>query len=137
MGKLALITGGNSGIGLATAKQFVNEGAHVLITGRREPELAAAVREIGRHVTGVQSEVSNLADLDRLFARIKREKGTLDIVLANAGVAKYAPFGRITRIRNRNQESGGGYESDQGVAKQSACPRGLQYAVQQERLCGR
>jgi NAD(P)-dependent dehydrogenase (short-subunit alcohol dehydrogenase family) len=95
-GKTALITGGNSGIGLATAKQFVNEGAYVFITGRREPELAAAVKEIGRNVTGVRGNVSNLGDLDRLFAHIKREKGKLDIVFANAGVAKYAPFGTIT-----------------------------------------
>src|SRR6266550_7332916 len=95
-GKIALITGGNSGIGLATAKQFVNEGAHVFISGRREPELATAVKEIGRNVTGVQGDVSDLGDLDRLFAQIKREKGKLDIVFANAGVAKYAPFGTIT-----------------------------------------
>src|SRR5258707_5482738 len=95
-GKIALITGGNSGIGLATAKRFVNEGAYVFITGRREPELAAAIKEIGRNVTGVQGDVSNLADLDRLFEQIKREKGKLDIVFANAGVAKFAPFGTIT-----------------------------------------
>jgi NAD(P)-dependent dehydrogenase (short-subunit alcohol dehydrogenase family) len=95
-GKVALITGGNSGIGLATAKQFVNEGAYVFITGRRDPELAAAVKEIGRHVTGVQGDVSNLADLDRLFARIQQEKGKLDIVFANAGAATYAPFGKVT-----------------------------------------
>ena len=95
-GKIALITGGSSGIGLATAKQFVNEGAYVFITGRREAELAAAVKEIGSHVTGVQGDVSNLGDLDRLFAQIKREKGKLDIVFANAGVATYAPFGKIT-----------------------------------------
>ena len=95
-GKIALITGGNSGIGLATAKQFVNEGAYVFITGRREPELAAAVKEIGRNVTGVQGDVSNLGDLDRLFAQIKRDKGKLDIVFANAGGAKFAPFGKIT-----------------------------------------
>jgi len=95
-GKIALVTGGNSGIGLATAKQFVNEGAYVFITGRRHPELAAAVKEIGRNVTGVQGDVSNLGDLDRLFAQIKREKGKLDIVFANAGIAKYAPFGSIT-----------------------------------------
>ncbi len=95
-GKIALITGGNSGIGLATAQQFVYEGAYVFITGRREPELAAAVKEIGSHVTGVHGDVSNLGDLDRLFARIKREKGTLDSVFANAGVATYAPFGEIT-----------------------------------------
>ncbi len=95
-GKTALVTGGNSGIGLATAKEFVNEGAHVFITGRRDAELAAAVKEIGRHVTGVQGDVANLGDLDRLFARIEREKGRLDIVFANAGVATYAPLGKIT-----------------------------------------
>src|SRR5437870_5315628 len=95
-GKVALITGGNSGIGLATAKQFVNEGAYVFITGRREAELAAAVKEIGRHVTGVQGDVSHLGDLGRLFDQIKREKGRLDIVFANAGVAKFAAFGTIT-----------------------------------------
>jgi len=95
-GKTALITGGSSGIGLATAKRFVNEGAYVFITGRRDRELAAAVEEIGRNVTGVQGDVSNLGDLDRLFAQIKREKGKLDVVFANAGVARYAPFGKIT-----------------------------------------
>ena len=95
-GKIAVVTGGNSGIGLATAKQFVNEGAHVFITARRNAQLAAAVKEIGRNVTGVQGDVSNLGDLDRLFAQIKRDKGKLDIVFANAGVAKYAPFGKVT-----------------------------------------
>src|SRR5213079_2281616 len=95
-GKIALITGGNSGIGLATAKQFVNEGAYVFITGRRDPELAAAVKEIGRNVTGVRGDVSNLDDLDRLFAQIKKERGKIDIVFANAGVARYAPLGSIT-----------------------------------------
>jgi NAD(P)-dependent dehydrogenase (short-subunit alcohol dehydrogenase family) len=95
-GKIALITGGTSGIGLATAKQFVNEGAYVFITGRREPELAAAVKEIGRNVSVAQGDVSNLADLDRLFGQIRKEKGKLDVVFANAGVAKYAPFGKIT-----------------------------------------
>jgi NAD(P)-dependent dehydrogenase (short-subunit alcohol dehydrogenase family) len=95
-GRITLITGGNSGIGLAAAKQFVNEGAYVFITGRRDAELAAAVKEIGRNVTGMQGDVANLNDLDRLFAQIKREKGRLDIVFANAGVAKYAPLGSIT-----------------------------------------
>ena len=95
-GKIALITGGTSGIGLATAKQFVNEGAYVFITGRREPELAAAVKEIGRNISGVQGDVSNIADLDRLFGQIRKEKSKLDVVFANAGVAKYAPFGKIT-----------------------------------------
>jgi NAD(P)-dependent dehydrogenase (short-subunit alcohol dehydrogenase family) len=95
-GRIALVTGGNSGIGLATAKQFVNEGAYVFITGRRERELAAAVKAIGRHVTGVQGDVSNLGDLDRLFAQVTLEKGRLDVVFANAGVAKFAPVGTIT-----------------------------------------
>ena len=95
-GKVALITGGSSGIGLATARRFVNEGAYVFITGRRGTEVDAAVAEIGRNLTGVQGDVSNLADLDRLYAHIKREKGTLDVVFANAGVAKYAPLGLIT-----------------------------------------
>lgn len=95
-GKVALVTGGNSGIGLATAKQFVKEGAYVYIIGRRERELAAAVREIGGDVKGIQGDVSNLSNLDRLFAQIKRENGRLDIVFANAGTAKYAALGEIT-----------------------------------------
>jgi NAD(P)-dependent dehydrogenase (short-subunit alcohol dehydrogenase family) len=92
-GKIALITGGTSGIGLATAKAFVNEGAYTFITGRREAELAAAVKQIGRSVTGIKGDVSNLGDLDRLFAQIRREKSKLDIVFANAGVAKFAALG--------------------------------------------
>ncbi len=95
-GKIALITGGSSGIGLATAKRFVNEGAYVFITGRRKLRLNAAVKEIGRNVTGVRGDVSNLADLDRLFTQIEREKDKLDIVFANAGIARYTPFGTIT-----------------------------------------
>src|ERR1700685_749872 len=95
-GKSALVPGGTSGIGLATAKQFVNEGAYVFITGRRESELAAAVKEIGSNATSVQGDVSNLGDLDRLFAQIERQKGKLDILFANAGVVKYAPLGTIT-----------------------------------------
>jgi NAD(P)-dependent dehydrogenase (short-subunit alcohol dehydrogenase family) len=96
VGKVALITGGTSGIGLATAKQFVDEGASVYITGRRDKELAAAVKKVGKNVIGIQGDVSNLGDLDRLFAQIKREKGKLDIVFANAGVAKFAALGTIT-----------------------------------------
>jgi NAD(P)-dependent dehydrogenase (short-subunit alcohol dehydrogenase family) len=95
-GKIALITGGNSGIGLATAKQFVLEGAYVFITGRREQELAAAEKEIGTNVMGVRGDVSNPSDLDHLFTQIKQEKGKLDIVFANAGAAKYAALGQIT-----------------------------------------
>src|SRR5213595_2639143 len=95
-GKIALVTGGNSGIGLATAKEFAGEGAYVFITGRRDPELAAAVKEIGSNVTAVRGDVSNLVDLDRLFAQIQLEKGRLDVLFANAGVARYAPLGKIT-----------------------------------------
>src|SRR5258708_10970393 len=95
-GKVALITGGNSCIGLATAKQLVNEGAYVFITGRREAELAAAKKQIGKNVTAIQGDVSNLDDLDRLFVQIKKEKGKIDIAFANAGVARYAALGTIT-----------------------------------------
>jgi NAD(P)-dependent dehydrogenase (short-subunit alcohol dehydrogenase family) len=95
-GKIALVTGGNSGIGLATATHFVEEGAHVFVTGRRENELSAAVKQIGKNVTAVQGDVSNLADLDRLFAQIEKDKRKLDIVFANAGVSRYAPLGEIT-----------------------------------------
>jgi NAD(P)-dependent dehydrogenase (short-subunit alcohol dehydrogenase family) len=95
-GKVALVTGGNSGIGLATARQFVNEGAYVFITGRRKPELDVAAKEIGRNVTAIQGDVASLRDLDRIFAQINQEKGKLDIVFANAGVAKYGPLGTIT-----------------------------------------
>jgi len=95
-GKIALITGGNSGIGLATTKQFVNEGAYAFITARRDLELAASVKEIGRNVTGIQGDVSNLSDLDRIFKQISEEGGKLDIVFANAGVSKFTYFGKIT-----------------------------------------
>jgi NAD(P)-dependent dehydrogenase (short-subunit alcohol dehydrogenase family) len=95
-GKIALITGGNSGIGLATAKRFVAEGAYVFVTGRRKAELEAAAKEIGENVAGIPGDVSNLADLDRLFARIKEQKGRLDVLFANAGIAKYATLGEIT-----------------------------------------
>ena len=95
-GKVAVITGGNSGIGLATARRFVAEGAHVFITGRRQAELDEAVRQIGRNVTGVQGDVSNLADLDRLFGTVKQQQGRLDVLFANAGVLAVAPLGLIT-----------------------------------------
>jgi NAD(P)-dependent dehydrogenase (short-subunit alcohol dehydrogenase family) len=95
-GKTALITGGNSGIGLATAKRFVAEGAYVFVTGRRKAELEAAVKEIGENAAGVTGDVSKLADLDHLFSRIKEEKGRLDVLFANAGIAKYATLGEIT-----------------------------------------
>jgi len=95
-GKIAVITGGNSGLGLATAERFVAEGAYVFITGRRQAELDAAVRAIGGNVAGVQGDVSNLDDLDRLFAVVQREKGRLDVLFANAGLGEFAPLGQIT-----------------------------------------
>ena len=94
-GKMAVITGGTSGIGLATAKLFVKEGAYVFITGRRQKELDAAVQAIGRNVTGVQGDVARLADLDRLYEAVKT-KGRIDVVFANAGVAEFSPLGKIT-----------------------------------------
>jgi NAD(P)-dependent dehydrogenase (short-subunit alcohol dehydrogenase family) len=95
-GKIAVITGGNSGIGLATAQRFAAEGAHVFITGRRQGELDAAVRQIGKNVTGVQGDVSNLADLDRLYTVVKEQKGRIDILFANAGLGEFAPLGKIS-----------------------------------------
>ena len=95
-GKIAVITGGNSGIGLATAKRFVSHGAYVFITGRRQNELDTAISEIGKNVMGIQGDVSNLADLDRLYNTVKDEKGHLDILFANAGIAQFAPLGEIS-----------------------------------------
>jgi NAD(P)-dependent dehydrogenase (short-subunit alcohol dehydrogenase family) len=95
-GKVAVITGGNSGMGLATAERFVAEGAYVFITGRRQAELDKAVERIGRNVTGVRGDVANLADLDRLYAAVKEQKGRIDVLFANAGVGGYVPLGSIT-----------------------------------------
>jgi NAD(P)-dependent dehydrogenase (short-subunit alcohol dehydrogenase family) len=96
-GKIAVITGGNSGIGLATAQRFVEEGAYVFITGRRQSELDAAVKQIGKNnVTGVQGDVSNIADLDRLYDTVKQQKGRIDVLFANAGIVELAPLGSIT-----------------------------------------
>ena len=95
-GKIALVTGGSTGIGLATAQQFVAEGAYVFITGRRQPELDAAVKTIGSNVTAIQADSSNLADLDKVYAQIKKEKGHLNILFANAGGGEFAPLGSIT-----------------------------------------
>jgi NAD(P)-dependent dehydrogenase (short-subunit alcohol dehydrogenase family) len=95
-GKVAVITGGNSGMGLATAQRFVAEGAYVVITGRRQAELDKAVKQIGRNVTGVRGDVSNLADLDRLYATVKEKRGVIDVLVANAGIGRFAPIGSIT-----------------------------------------
>jgi NAD(P)-dependent dehydrogenase (short-subunit alcohol dehydrogenase family) len=95
-GKVAVITGGNSGIGLATAQRFVAEGAYVYITGRRQSELDEAVSKIGKNVTGVQGDVSNLEDLDRLYAIVKEKHGHLDVIFANAGLGDIVLMGEIS-----------------------------------------
>jgi NAD(P)-dependent dehydrogenase (short-subunit alcohol dehydrogenase family) len=96
VGKIAVITGGSSGIGLATAKRFVEEGAHVVITGRREKELKEAAAFIGRNVTTVAGDVSRLEDLDRLYAVVKEKHGHIDILFANAGAGTVAPLAVAT-----------------------------------------
>jgi NAD(P)-dependent dehydrogenase (short-subunit alcohol dehydrogenase family) len=95
-GKVAVVTGGNSGIGLATARRFALEGAHVFITGRRKAELDAAVKALGPRVTGVQGDVAVLADLDRLYAVVKEQQGRVDVLFANAGGGELVPLGEIT-----------------------------------------
>jgi NAD(P)-dependent dehydrogenase (short-subunit alcohol dehydrogenase family) len=96
-GKVAVITGGSSGMGFATAEQFVTEEAYVYIAGRREKELDAAVTKIGKNIAAVQGDVSNLEDLDRLYAKIAEDKGRVDVVFANAGIGNQrAPLGSIT-----------------------------------------
>jgi NAD(P)-dependent dehydrogenase (short-subunit alcohol dehydrogenase family) len=95
-GKIAVITGGNSGIDLATAKRFVSEGAYVFITGRRKNELDSAISKIGKNAIGIQGDVSNLPDLDRLYNTMKDQKGGLDILFANAGIAEFVSLGEIS-----------------------------------------
>jgi NAD(P)-dependent dehydrogenase (short-subunit alcohol dehydrogenase family) len=95
-GKVAVITGATSGMALATAKLFVAEGAYVFITGRRQLQLDAAVKAIGRNVTGVRGDAGNLADLDRLYDTVKKEKGRIDVLYASAGIGEFAPIGEVT-----------------------------------------
>src|ERR1700722_8013933 len=95
-GKVAVVTGGTEGIGFATAKVFVKEGAYVFITGRRQKELDEAVKAIGSNVSGVQGDVAKLSDLDRLYEIVSKMKGRIDIVFANAGVGEFVPFGAVT-----------------------------------------
>jgi len=95
-GKIAIITGGGSGIGLATAKRFVLEGAYVFIIDRNKKELDSTISEIGKNVVGIDGDVSNLADLDKLYNIVKDQKGQLDILFANAGIVRFAPLGEIS-----------------------------------------
>ncbi|NVZ24554.1 SDR family oxidoreductase [Pseudomonas gingeri] len=98
-GKVAVITGANSGIGLASAKRFAAEGATVFMCGRRQKELDAAVAQVGANARGIQADVSSLADLDRLFDIVKQEAGLIDILFANAGGGSFAPLGEITEAQ--------------------------------------
>jgi NAD(P)-dependent dehydrogenase (short-subunit alcohol dehydrogenase family) len=95
-GKIALITGGTSGLGLATAQRLAVEGARVIVTGRRQPALEAAVEQIGHNATGIRGDISNAADLDRLYSTVKKQVGRLDILFANAGGGEFRPLGDIT-----------------------------------------
>jgi NAD(P)-dependent dehydrogenase (short-subunit alcohol dehydrogenase family) len=101
-GKIAVITGGTSGIGLATAKRFVSDGAYVFITGLYQKEVDVAVSDIGKNVSGIQSDVSNLADLDKLYDVVKDQKGHIDILFANAGIIQFAPLGKISEEHLQN-----------------------------------
>ena len=127
-GKVAVITGGNSGMGLATAQRFVAEGAYVFITGRRQAELDEAVKQIGKNVTGVQGDVSNLADLDRLYATVKEQKGRIDVLFANAGVGGFGPLGRDHR---------GAFRQDLRHQRQGAALHGPEGAARCSRTAGR
>ena len=105
-GKVAVITGGSSGLALASARRFVEEGAYVFITGRRQEQLDEAVKLIGRNVTGVRGDAANLDDLDRLFDTVKREKGKIDILFASAGKGEFVPLGEISEQHFDNSPFG-------------------------------
>ena len=126
-GKVAVITGGSSGMALASAKRFVEEGAYVFITGRRQEVLDEAVRLIGRNVTGVRGDAANLDDLDHLFATVKREKGKIDVLYASAGMGEASPAGRDYRTTLR-------YDLQPECARHAVhCPEGVT-AVQRWRV---
>ncbi|HEY8998442.1 MAG TPA: glucose 1-dehydrogenase [Edaphobacter sp.] len=95
-GKIALVTGGNSGIGLATAKRFITEGAKVIITGRRKENLDAAVKELGPNATGIQADASNLEDIDRIYSEIGKQHGKIDVLFVNAGGGEFATIDQVT-----------------------------------------
>ncbi len=101
-GKIAVVTGATEGIGFATAKLFVKEGAYVFITGRRQNELDEAVKAIGTNVSGVQGDVSQLVDLDRLYETVSKAKGRIDVIFANAGVGEFVPLGAVTEEHSTN-----------------------------------
>ncbi len=126
-GKVAVVTGGSSGMALASARRFVEEGAHVFITGRRQEALDEAVKLIGRNVTGVRGDAANLDDLDRLFDTVRREKGRIDILYASAGTGEAVPLGEITERHFR-------CDLRPEYARHAVCgPEGVA-AVQQRRL---
>ncbi len=95
-GKIAVITGATSGIGLATAKRFVSEGAYVFITGLYQKDVDTAVSDIGKNISGIQGDVSNLADIDKMYDVVKDKKGHIDILFANAGIIEFAALGEIS-----------------------------------------
>ena len=107
-GKVAVITGGSTGIGLATAKEFVAQGAYVFITGRRQAELDKAAKEIGRNVTAVQGDAAKLEDIDRLYDVVRREKGRVDVLVANAGIGELVPTAAATAISRPVMRTPGG-----------------------------
>src|SRR6202046_2135953 len=95
-GKIALVTGGSSGTGLAAAKRFAEEGAYVFIAGRRQQELDAALKEIGHEAVAIKADVSSIADLAQMFETVKAAKGRIDVLFANAGIYEFTPFGTIS-----------------------------------------